>query len=112
MDTPSTSSASQLRSLHTQSYQELYDHIVSASEDDTGGALDRYSQLLLVLPSLRAFNRQVLVELFFSGLIGNVHIENVIPFILKMDVLQVFGQADASGSAGVQSLANLASRAD
>uniref|UniRef100_A0A914UZV0 Uncharacterized protein n=1 Tax=Plectus sambesii TaxID=2011161 RepID=A0A914UZV0_9BILA len=113
LDTPSTSAASQLRALHTQSYQELYDHIVSASgEDDTGGALDRYSQLLLVLPSLRAFNRQVLVELFFSGLIGNVQIENVIPFILKMDVLQVFGQADASGSAGVQSLANLVSRAD
>jgi len=32
------------------------------------------------------------VELFFSGLIGNVQIENVIPFILKMDVLQIFGK--------------------
>lgn len=53
---------------------------------------ERYSELLLMLPTLRSLNKQILVELFFSGLIGNVQIENVIPFILKMDVLQIFGK--------------------
>ena len=68
-----------------------------------------------MLPALRSFNRQILVELFFSGLIGNVHIENVIPFILKMNVLQVFGsKTDANGGPqqGLQSLVNLADRLD
>ncbi len=80
------------------------------TEEDGETTLERYSRLLLLLPSLRSFNRQVLVELFFSGLIGNVQIENVIPFILKMDVLQIFGQTDVcSGTQENFSLASVVS---
>ncbi|VDP00478.1 unnamed protein product [Soboliphyme baturini] len=59
-------------------------------------AEDRYTDMLLVLPALRSFNKQILVELFFSGLIGNLQIENVIPFILKMDIQQIFGQVTSA----------------
>lgn len=52
--------------------------------------LDRYSRLLQLLPCLRWFKESVLVELFFSGLIGSLSIETVIPFVLKMDVLNMF----------------------
>jgi len=44
----------------------------------------RFSRLLLRLSPLRSIQPDVLEELFFSGLIGNVQIDTVIPFILNM----------------------------
>lgn len=44
------------------------------------------SRLLLRLPPLRALEPQILEELFFAGLIGQVQIDNVIPYILRMGV--------------------------
>lgn len=41
-------------------------------------------RLLLRLPPLRALEPQVLEELFFAGLIGQVQIDSVIPYILRM----------------------------
>jgi len=101
-DVPLQTQSSELRILHAQAYQELYEHLVTAgvsatdeSDADGGsavclGVLERYSQLLLLLPTLRWFKQSVLVELFFSGLIGNLSIETVMPFILAMDVMSVF----------------------
>ena len=40
----------------------------------------------------------MLVELFFSGLIGNLSIDTVIPFVLKMDVLNVFEGGNGNGA--------------
>lgn len=90
----------------------------SASENDnTSGAaaastvynaIERYSHLLLLLPTMRWFKQAVLVELFFSGLIGSLSIETVMPFILAMDVMNVFdGTAGSDSLPGAQSLANM-----
>uniref|UniRef100_A0A915JCP1 NR LBD domain-containing protein n=1 Tax=Romanomermis culicivorax TaxID=13658 RepID=A0A915JCP1_ROMCU len=79
-----------------ESSPKIVDSSCSSNESGQEKMIDRLAQLLLLLPGLRSFNKQLLVELFFSGLIGNVQVENVIPFILKMDVLQIFGKAESS----------------
>ncbi|KHN81670.1 Nuclear hormone receptor family member nhr-41 [Toxocara canis] len=132
-DLPGSTSDSQVRSVHTQALQELYDHILAAgapncedstSEADSASAaaqltsnlyttVDRYSQLLMLMPTLRWFKQSVLVELFFSGLIGNLSIETVMPFILAMDVMNVFDSPTGSDSLpGAQSLANILGKGD
>lgn len=45
---------------------------------------DRYTKLLLKITTLRAFDSEIVEELFFSNLIGQVQIDNVIPFILNV----------------------------
>jgi hypothetical protein len=45
----------------------------------------RFARLLLHTVSLRSFPSDLLEELFFSGLVGNVKIESVIPYILGME---------------------------
>ena len=45
----------------------------------------RFSNLLLILAPLRSLQPDVLEELFFAGLIGNVQIDSVVPYILKME---------------------------
>ncbi len=49
-------------------------------KDDT-----RFTSLLLRLSPLRSLQPDVLEELFFAGLIGNVQIDSVVPYILKME---------------------------
>lgn len=46
----------------------------------------RYAHLLLLLPSLKQFDSQLIVEIFFNGIV-NMQIENVIPYILRNDVM-------------------------
>ena len=57
--------------------------IASISHDHPG--LTRFSDLLLRLSPLRSLQPDVLEELFFAGLIGNVQIDSVVPYILKME---------------------------
>ena len=57
--------------------------ITSISHDHPG--LTRFSDLLLRLSPLRSLQPDVLEELFFAGLIGNVQIDSVVPYILKME---------------------------
>jgi hypothetical protein len=45
---------------------------------------NRFSKLLLRLSPLRSLQSDVIEEIFFSGLIGNVQIHTVIPDLLKM----------------------------
>lgn len=113
-DIPTSTCANDTRPLNVTACQELYEHVVassSSSDDSTsednethvtatsiGAAIERYSRLLQLLPSLRWFRESVLVELFFSGLIGNLSIETVIPFVLKMDVMNVFEPSQGSDS--------------
>ncbi|CAJ0579588.1 unnamed protein product, partial [Mesorhabditis spiculigera] len=68
------------------------------STPSSASTIDRFSQLLQLLAGLRLFKETVLVELFFSGLIGNLSIETVIPFVLKMDVMAVFETPSTSSS--------------
>jgi len=46
----------------------------------------RFSKILLRTISLRSFPADLLEELFFSGLIGEVKIDSVIPYILSMGI--------------------------
>ncbi|XP_076057475.1 nuclear receptor subfamily 2 group C member 2-like isoform X2 [Oratosquilla oratoria] len=57
-------------------------------EDTYHDSPDRFTKLLLKLPSLRALQPQVMEELFFAGLIGNVQIDSVIPYIMKMEMAE------------------------
>ena len=45
---------------------------------------ERFSNHILQLSSMKSFQPNMLEELFFSGLIGNVPIDSVIPYILSM----------------------------
>lgn len=71
--------------------------IVSASSQREA-AIKRYAMLMQLLPSLRWFNQNVLVELFFSGLIGNLSIETVMPFIMSMDIVQIFKESQTASN--------------
>lgn len=44
---------------------------------------DRLVRLLLRLPALRLLLPDIMEELFFAGLIGNVQIDSIIPFMLN-----------------------------
>lgn len=48
----------------------------------------RLATLLLKLPALRGMNGSVTEELFFAGLIGNVQIDSIIPYILRMETAE------------------------
>ncbi|KAK6747241.1 hypothetical protein RB195_000449 [Necator americanus] len=112
-DIPASTCAADTRPVNVTACQELYEHVVASSSSDdstsednethvtassVGAAIERYSRLLQLLPNLRWFRESVLVELFFSGLIGNLSIETVIPFVLKMDVMNVFEPTQGSDS--------------
>ncbi|XP_031438350.1 nuclear receptor subfamily 2 group C member 1 [Clupea harengus] len=70
-----------IESFQEKAYMELQDYITKAYPEDTY----RLSRLLLRLPALRLISACVTEELFFTGLIGNVQIDSIIPYILKME---------------------------
>ncbi|XP_076469679.1 orphan steroid hormone receptor 2-like [Babylonia areolata] len=59
---------------------------------DTGAvtvaASNRVARLLLRLVPLKTFVATTMEELFFAGLIGNVQIDNIIPYILRMETAE------------------------
>lgn len=88
---PHNEPSSSTPSIHRSEKQsKLLTVLSNTSQLSFTMALQRYSTLLQVLPTLRWFDQSVLVELFFSGLIGNLSIETVMPFILNMDVMSIF----------------------
>ncbi|XP_062373506.1 nuclear receptor subfamily 2 group C member 1 isoform X2 [Sardina pilchardus] len=70
-----------IESFQEKAYMELQDYITREYPEDTY----RLSRLLLRLPALRLMSACVTEELFFTGLIGNVQIDSIIPYILKME---------------------------
>ncbi|KAK3856339.1 hypothetical protein Pcinc_037328, partial [Petrolisthes cinctipes] len=74
----------QIERLQERAAQELRLHVDDAYPDTP----DRFSRLLLKLPTLKALQPQVMEELFFAGLIGNVQIDSVIPYIMKMEMAE------------------------
>ena len=66
----------------------------SSDEDSVGGhdRSSRFENLLLRLAPLRSLQPDVLEELFFAGLIGNVQIDSVVPYILKMEASEYQSQ--------------------
>lgn len=71
----------QIERFHEKAYMELQDYVSKMYPEDTY----RLSKLLVRLPALRLISAAVTEELFFTGLIGNVQIDSIIPYILKME---------------------------
>lgn len=67
---------------------------------DDGEGEGRVARLLLCLPALRLLSADTLEHLFFMGLIGNVQIDSILPFILRMEpseyTLHIGGQGHSS----------------
>nr|XP_042896023.1 orphan steroid hormone receptor 2 isoform X2 [Parasteatoda tepidariorum] len=80
-DHPSLPSARQVEKFQEKGYQELRAYIGQTFPENN----DRFPKLLLRLPALRSLQPSITEELFFSGLIGNVQIDSIIPYILSMD---------------------------
>ncbi|GIX77780.1 nuclear receptor subfamily 2 group C member 1-A, partial [Caerostris extrusa] len=80
-DHPSLPSARQVEKFQEKGYQELRSYISQTFPENN----DRFPKLLLRLPALRSLQPSITEELFFSGLIGNVQIDSIIPYILSMD---------------------------
>uniref|UniRef100_A0A8C2BHN5 Nuclear receptor subfamily 2, group C, member 1 n=1 Tax=Cyprinus carpio TaxID=7962 RepID=A0A8C2BHN5_CYPCA len=71
----------QIERFQEKACMELQDYVSKVYPEDTY----RLSKLLVRLPALRLMSAAVTEELFFTGLIGNVQIDSIIPYILKME---------------------------
>uniref|UniRef100_A0A8C5PYM1 Nuclear receptor subfamily 2 group C member 1 n=1 Tax=Leptobrachium leishanense TaxID=445787 RepID=A0A8C5PYM1_9ANUR len=80
-DHPGLENVSYIEKLQERAYIEFQDYVMKTYPDDTY----RLSRLLLRLPALRLMSAAVTEELFFAGLIGNVQIDSIIPYILRME---------------------------
>jgi len=71
-------------------FESLSDSVLSSFRDYCQRKNDfsegRFSKILLRTIPLRSFPADLLEELFFSGLIGEVKIDSVIPYILSMGI--------------------------
>ena len=76
-----TGNSAYFERISDQAVAELSSYCKSSKPEEDS----RFSKLLIRLSSLRSIQPDVLEEIFFSGLIGNVQIETVIPFALTMD---------------------------
>lgn len=80
-DHPGLENASEIEKLQEKAYMEFQDYVTKTYPEDTY----RLSRLLLRLPALRLMSAAIMEELFFAGLIGNVQIDSIIPYILRME---------------------------
>ncbi|XP_044837109.1 nuclear receptor subfamily 2 group C member 1 isoform X4 [Mauremys mutica] len=80
-DHPGLENVVQIEKFQEKAYMEFQDYVTKAYPDDTY----RLSRLLLRLPALRLMSATITEELFFAGLIGNVQIDSIIPYILRME---------------------------
>uniref|UniRef100_A0AAQ4R420 Nuclear receptor subfamily 2 group C member 1 n=1 Tax=Gasterosteus aculeatus aculeatus TaxID=481459 RepID=A0AAQ4R420_GASAC len=88
-DHPGIDNTPQIERFQEKAYMELQDYVTSSYPEDSY----RLSKLLLRLPALRLISAAVTEELFFAGLIGNVQIDSIIPYILKMESTDYNSQA-------------------
>lgn len=71
----------QTERFQDKAQHELHVYDLNVYPDQT----DRLGRLLLRLPALRQLSPTIMEELFFTGLIGNVEIDSIIPHILRLD---------------------------
>ena len=90
-------SPKQVEHLREKSVSELKE-MCAANDNNNGDSANgidrskRFENLLLRLAPLRSLQPDVLEELFFAGLIGNVQIDSVVPYILKMEASEYQSQ--------------------
>ncbi|XP_006630783.1 nuclear receptor subfamily 2 group C member 2 isoform X1 [Lepisosteus oculatus] len=87
-DHPGLSSTSQIEKFQEKAQMELQDYVQKTYPDDTY----RLARILMRLPALRLMSSGITEELFFTGLIGNVPIDSIIPYILKMETAEYNSQ--------------------
>ncbi|XP_030070075.1 nuclear receptor subfamily 2 group C member 1 isoform X2 [Microcaecilia unicolor] len=91
-DHPGLENALQIEKFQEKVCIEFQDYVTKVYPEDTY----RLSRLLLRLPALRLMSAAITEELFFAGLIGNVQIDSIIPYILRMEAAdynsQIIGQ--------------------
>ncbi|KAM5148196.1 nuclear receptor subfamily 2 group C member 2 [Mantella aurantiaca] len=92
-DHPGLSGTAQIEKFQEKAQMELQDYVQKTYPEDTY----RLARILVRLPALRLMNSGITEELFFTGLIGNVPIDSIIPYILKMETAEYNGQITGTG---------------
>ncbi|XP_077422838.1 nuclear receptor subfamily 2 group C member 2 isoform X2 [Vanacampus margaritifer] len=92
-DHPGVECGGQVEKFQEKALMELQDYVQKTYPDDTY----RLTRILTRLPALRLMNSSITEELFFTGLIGNVSIDSIIPYILKMETAE-YNSQDADGA--------------
>lgn len=87
-DHPGLTSTGQIEKFQEKAQMELQDYVQKTYPEDTY----RLARILVRLPALRLMSSNITEELFFTGLIGNVPIDSIIPYILKMETAEYNGQ--------------------
>ncbi|KAM8755363.1 nuclear receptor subfamily 2 group C member 2 isoform X1 [Acanthopagrus latus] len=87
-DHPGVDSSGQIEKFQEKALMELQDYVQKTYPDDSY----RLTRILTRLPALRLMNSSITEELFFTGLIGNVTIDSIIPYILKMETAEYNSQ--------------------
>ncbi|XP_039931751.1 nuclear receptor subfamily 2 group C member 2 isoform X4 [Hirundo rustica] len=87
-DHPGLTSSTQIEKFQEKAQMELQDYVQKTYPEDTY----RLARILVRLPALRLMSSNITEELFFTGLIGNVPIDSIIPYILKMETAEYNGQ--------------------
>lgn len=80
-DHPGLTNTSQIEKFQEKAQMEFQDYVYKTYPEDTY----RLARILVRLPALRLMSSGITEELFFTGLIGNVPIDSIIPYILKME---------------------------
>ncbi|KAI1288449.1 Nuclear receptor subfamily 2 group C member 2 [Halotydeus destructor] len=95
-------STRQIDRFQEKAVNELRTYVTETTADaEEAGA--RLSKLLLRLLPLKSILATITEELFFSGLIGNVQIDSIIPYILKMDSSELANEFVSSSSSNQSS---------
>ncbi|VDI70513.1 testicular receptor 4 [Mytilus galloprovincialis] len=92
-DNPSLLNAPQIEKIQDMIQQELRQHVERTHPSNP----DRLPKLLLRLPPLHGMTPSIMEELFFAGLIGNVQIDSIIPYILRMETAEYNSQMAGQG---------------
>ncbi|XP_068601195.1 nuclear receptor subfamily 2 group C member 2 [Brachionichthys hirsutus] len=87
-DHPGVDGGLQIENFQEKALMELQDYVQKTYPEDTY----RLTRILTRLPALRLMNSGITEELFFTGLIGNVSIDSIIPYILKMETAEYNSQ--------------------
>ncbi|VDI42748.1 syntaxin-binding protein 5, partial [Mytilus galloprovincialis] len=95
-DNPSLLNAPQIEKIQDMIQQELRQHVERTHPSNP----DRLPKLLLRLPPLHGMTPSIMEELFFAGLIGNVQIDSIIPYILRMETAEYNSQMAGQGLLG------------
>ncbi|KAJ3587035.1 hypothetical protein NHX12_013425 [Muraenolepis orangiensis] len=91
-DHPGLECSIQIENFQEKALMELQDYVQKTYPDDPY----RLTRILTRLPALRLMNSSITEELFFTGLIGSVSIDSIIPYILKMETTEYNSQDSCS----------------